>query len=250
MADLELATIRDVPASREFVCSNPTLVYLPQFVGRVRVSDQPFSFSQGSALFYVPAGNLVVVEVARNSSPAHFVAFFGGTQPKIFNSTPLKAAQGNTFEMDFLIRQLSKGQPKTEALHEAFLRQIDIFFHGSEALPLARRSSEKMFQVFEHIRTQSNCDLSLSDICEDLHLSMSQVSRDFRRYYGVPPYRYWLLLRLCQSRRALRENKPIASVAFDFGFSDQSHYTRLFRRFYKITPLEYQKQVNTSSKKI
>jgi AraC-like DNA-binding protein/mannose-6-phosphate isomerase-like protein (cupin superfamily) len=64
-------------------------------------------------------------------------------------------------------------------------------------------------------------------------------SRQFRRRHGMPPHAFWLLEKLNDARRLLRTGEPIAAVAAETGFSDQSHLGRCFRRVFGVTPGRY-----------
>ena len=63
-----------------------------------------------------------------------------------------------------------------------------------------------------------------------------QLSRDFRAMFGTSPYRYLTLRRLDLARRMMRVGGAIADVAQDCGFSDQSHFGRMFKQAYGLTP--------------
>jgi AraC-like DNA-binding protein len=70
-------------------------------------------------------------------------------------------------------------------------------------------------------------------------LSREGYSRRFKRQYGVPPETHALLLRANAARRVLRQGLPLAQVAAESGFSDQSHLGRVFRRLFGVTPGAY-----------
>ncbi len=69
--------------------------------------------------------------------------------------------------------------------------------------------------------------------------SREGFSRMVRRELGVSPHAFRVLSRLNLARQLLRAGEPIAAVAADTGFSDQSHLTRLFRRTFGTTPGVY-----------
>lgn len=70
-------------------------------------------------------------------------------------------------------------------------------------------------------------------------ISREEFSRRFARKAGLPPHAYRIVLRLNEARRRLREAAPIAGLAADLGFADQSHFGRQFRRVFGVTPAAY-----------
>ncbi len=79
-------------------------------------------------------------------------------------------------------------------------------------------------------------------VCQAAHragMSREGFSRRFKRLQGLPPQEFRLLHRLNDARRLLRAGEPIAAVAAQTGFSDQSHLGRCFRRFFGVTPGRY-----------
>ncbi len=67
-------------------------------------------------------------------------------------------------------------------------------------------------------------------------LSRWELARQFRRAFGVSPYRFQLMRRLERARKHLEAGLPLAETAVDCGFSDQAHFTRHFRNAYGISP--------------
>ncbi|MFE7620297.1 helix-turn-helix transcriptional regulator [Streptomyces sp. NPDC057496] len=54
---------------------------------------------------------------------------------------------------------------------------------------------------------------------------------------GESPHQYVMQLRLERARQALlNTNRPIADIAVEHGFADQSHLTRMMRRHTGTTP--------------
>lgn len=62
------------------------------------------------------------------------------------------------------------------------------------------------------------------------------LSRDFRALYGASPYRYLVLRRLDRARVMIVKGAGLADAAHACGFADQSHFTRLFRKAFGLTP--------------
>jgi AraC-like DNA-binding protein len=70
-------------------------------------------------------------------------------------------------------------------------------------------------------------------------LNRYELARQFRAAYGTSPYRYSLMRRLDFARRGLREGRPLADLALAAGFTDQAHFTRVFRATLGVTPGRY-----------
>lgn len=75
-------------------------------------------------------------------------------------------------------------------------------------------------------------------------LTREGYSRRFRRLHGVAPDTFRLLSQLNLARGLLRKGAPIASVAAEAGFSDQSHLGRCFRRTFGVTPGRYRSEAD------
>lgn len=67
-------------------------------------------------------------------------------------------------------------------------------------------------------------------------LSRWELARQFRRAFGVSPYRFHLMRRLEEGRRQLGAGSSLAVVATETGFSDQAHFSRHFRAAYGMSP--------------
>jgi len=61
-------------------------------------------------------------------------------------------------------------------------------------------------------------------------------TRAFSRRHGMPPHAYWAIQRLNLARARLRNGEPLAGVAADMGFADQSHFGGAFRKVFGTTP--------------
>jgi AraC-like DNA-binding protein len=106
-------------------------------------------------------------------------------------------------------------------------------------LPAASPSPHALRRVREYLDAHFAEAVYLADLAVMAEMSAFHLSRQFRRYYGVPPYRYLELVRVERARLMLRCGERISRVAFANGFSDQSHLTRQFKRVLGVTPGSY-----------
>lgn len=74
------------------------------------------------------------------------------------------------------------------------------------------------------------------------------IARHFRWAFGTSPDRYRTLRRLELARATIESGQPLARVAAEAGFSDQSHLTRHFKRTYGLTPARWMALTAASSR--
>jgi AraC-like DNA-binding protein len=78
------------------------------------------------------------------------------------------------------------------------------------------------------------------DLAKACGLSVRAFERQFQAAYNTSPHDYIRGLRVRMSCSALVfSRKSLAEVATEFGFADQSHFTKEFRRFMSETPRAY-----------
>jgi AraC-like DNA-binding protein len=107
---------------------------------------------------------------------------------------------------------------------------------GTEIVNSASRVAER---VRECLHFDPSATLDLSTLARHAGVSRFQALRMFKLRYGLPPHTYQLSVRLALAQKALREGQQAAEVAAQYGFFDQSHLTRHFKRLFGVTPAQY-----------
>ena len=82
-------------------------------------------------------------------------------------------------------------------------------------------------------------DLPIARLAARTGMSREAFTRRFARSRGMPPHAFRLAARLDEARRLLRTGTSLAAVAAEMGFADQSHFGRLFKRAFGVTPGRY-----------
>ncbi|MGC2200718.1 MAG: helix-turn-helix transcriptional regulator [Stellaceae bacterium] len=79
--------------------------------------------------------------------------------------------------------------------------------------------------------------MTLTDLAGVACLSPYHFSRSLKQAVGVGPQRYVTQRRLERAKTLLRRSdQPLAWIAQEAGFADQSHLTAIFRREMGVTP--------------
>lgn len=89
-------------------------------------------------------------------------------------------------------------------------------------------------------QNQINRRVSVSEIANRVGVHPAYLARRFRAEFGVTPGTYARNARLeWAARQLIDSDLAIAELAIQAGFSDQSHFTRAFRRYLDQTPAQY-----------
>ena len=78
--------------------------------------------------------------------------------------------------------------------------------------------------------------VTLAELARTVGLSMFHAARLFTRETGLAPHAWRNQLRIARALPALRAGTSIAHVAAASGFTDQSHFTRHFKRAFGVAP--------------
>jgi len=98
-------------------------------------------------------------------------------------------------------------------------------------------SRERLQRVRDYIEGNLDEPLTLNAIAEVACLSSYHFSRSFKQAMGVGLHHYVTQRRIERAKTLLRRsNRPLAWIAHEVGFADQSHLTAVFRREIGVTP--------------
>ncbi len=101
---------------------------------------------------------------------------------------------------------------------------------------LSARSARRVQEFLDQNFTRK---IALAEMAAVCGLSPYHFMRAFSRTFGVPPHQYVLDLRLDFAERLLAESRmTIADIAHLAGFSSQSHFTTVMKKYRQVTPLQ------------
>jgi AraC family transcriptional regulator len=103
-------------------------------------------------------------------------------------------------------------------------------------------SSYTLRQVLDYIRSHLSQDLSIIDLAQVAGMSPYYFLRLFKKSMHVTPRQYIIQTRIDRAKELLISRElSIAEIAFECGFTSQSHFTNVFRQITKTTPKIYQR---------
>lgn len=114
-----------------------------------------------------------------------------------------------------------------------------------------QRQQERIEDLAEHCALTDDClacfeqtNGSVEEVAAAVGLSVRSMQRLLRASTGQPPSFWRLLSRARQCARALLFDRDLAQHAFDFGYADQSHMNREFKRWFGLPPSALLKQAD------
>lgn len=117
--------------------------------------------------------------------------------------------------------------PANEELHHYFLS-----IKGQEAT-----------SIREIMETNFPYNLSIEAYAKLTNRSVSSFKRDFQSIYKTTPGRWLIEKKLTHAKKLLVQSEDsIANVAFESGFENTAHFSRLFKQKTGFTPMEYRKR--------
>ncbi len=112
-------------------------------------------------------------------------------------------------------------------------------YAGVRPSPAPGRERRAVRLAREYIEDNLAESVSLEELARLANLSPFHLARVFRDEVGLPPHAYQTQARLGRARELLLWGYPVARVAQETGFADQSHLTRRFKRLVGVTPGRY-----------
>jgi len=89
------------------------------------------------------------------------------------------------------------------------------------------------------IDDHGNQPLDADYLCGQFCMSKFHFIRSFKKAKGITPQTYIMLYRLGKTKKLILENRPLADIAYEFGFHDPSHFTHSFKKYFGVTPSQY-----------
>lgn len=121
-------------------------------------------------------------------------------------------------------------------VYKKFLKQKS----GAKKIPVWAKELKEIIQD----QIDTNLTLSLKEVSQSLNVHPTYLSREFSKYFNDLSFGdYIRKLRIEKAIQLLTEsNHSLSEIAYLTGFSDQSHFNRIFKKYTGKNPSEYRKK--------
>ena len=187
-------------------------------------------------------------------------------EPSLFTSSLPESVNPNTVE---LIPHFTQPDPLIHQIGLALKAELELNPHKSrfyaESMSVAlsahllqRYSSDKplipdcsgglskyqLRRAIDYIQAHSTENIPLEATAREVGITRFYFCRLFKQSTGITPHQYLIKYRIDRAKVLLKERKlSIIDVAFEVGFSNQSHFTKHFKRLTGTTPKVYRDRV-------
>jgi len=141
----------------------------------------------------------------------------------------------------FLVERHIGKAPATKSLHIMMINGAEVG-ESPQPSPTLDCSTTDPFVRKALLLVQQNLDapLSVDRIAKHLGISKRRLERHFRSALGTSPRAAFMDMRLSLARHLIENTrKSFATIAVECGFSDSSHFSRMFRHRFACTPRDF-----------
>jgi AraC family transcriptional regulator len=137
---------------------------------------------------------------------------------------------------DALQADVAQGSPAGALVGDSLIAALIAHLSGPVVARVDGLSAQARDRAIDCIESRFAGPLSLQELADAAGLGIRHFSRAFREATGRSPHQYLLHRRVEQAKVLIRQGLPLAEVALQCGFCDQSQLTRTFVRLVGTTP--------------
>ncbi len=109
---------------------------------------------------------------------------------------------------------------------------------------LSSSEYRRLQNAIQYTETHLDQNVKIQDIASSAAMSPFQFDRCVQRVFGLTAGQWLLKTKIDKAERALvSTDRQIAEIALDVGYSDQSTFTRQFRKTTGMSPANYRQQL-------
>lgn len=106
-----------------------------------------------------------------------------------------------------------------------------------------KRTFQELLPVVKHVEANYASNVSMAEMARLAGLSTTHFNRRFRQLLRMTPTDYLRIVRIQAAQHLLTTtSRSLSDIADAVGFTDQSHFTKRFRKTTGLTPDAYRKR--------
>jgi AraC-like DNA-binding protein len=193
--------------------------------------------------------NFVVVVVTRRTllnllqiEEAGLMAYTIRDNPSFFFHEAMTRDMERTLKQ---LSQINETTPLPALLYQTRAQELIYFLFArllsrktGVALSINQEDVNKIYQVRASILADLSAPPKLADLARHIGMSSTKMKQLFRQIFGDSIYNYFQVERMNEAAQLLRDFS-VSQVGYRIGFSNLSHFTRLFEKHHQMKPKRY-----------
>lgn len=228
---------------RSWLISKGATVFIKKGgIGIQKVDEHPFC----ALMFYVPDSYINAFLNDKKSEPLQL-------EHSLISNDMLLDLETNEVLVAFFNSVLSyfeTGRPPSEELLELKFKELLLNIISN---PANKEITSYLYKVFlsgnddlrDIMERNYLYTLSLDEFARICHRSLSKFKRDFDTVFGMSPGKWLMEKRLEYAGRLLfNSKKSITDIVIESGFTNVTHFDRIFKKHFGATPLQHRKKLS------
>lgn len=225
------------------------IMHITKGKGTVTIKEQKFNFQRGSIIAVSP-----FIKFTLNILPnfemlnIHYKLWLSDDSPLdehtvlpyVFSPKDFIYIEKILRKMDSLSKVTSLDKLKIASLaHNLVLHHMI----SNELIPRVTPAIDpRISKAYKKLMSKDCIRYNAGEAAELCCLSVSQMNRKFRRFFGQSPQKLWEKRRFSRVCATLtKTDKPLSILAEEFGFDDHAYFCRWFKKISGYSPLRYRK---------
>lgn len=252
---------RDLAGVSDYIRNYPfyRLGYTTQ--GKILLNDTKKDYILTGGTFYAfKPGETSTAKSLGNANWHHYILNINGSQAGVLlNNTGLLQQRVITVKdqnaaetiMRAILDESLKSGTNSQQICEHYLKILLLSLPDwLVSINDTRQSDYQTFMKCKNVFDRDFTSLvSIEQIAQSCDISQQHLSRIFKKYLNITPLNYLVKLKMNRAAVFLLETDfSIAQIAQVLSFNDQFYFSKVFKKIYGISPIEYRSSIRNKLK--
>lgn len=102
------------------------------------------------------------------------------------------------------------------------------------------RDIETLYRIRNRMLENLDTPPVIAELADSVNMSSSKLKRLFKQVFGNSIFNYYQEFRIREAARLLKDEKlTVSDVGYHLGYTNLSHFSRVFKRYYGMNPKRY-----------
>lgn len=224
--------------------------YIIKGQGIYRCENKQYELVENQGFLIPPNKSTFYKANDKNPWEYYWVGFHGSDAKKLLslinlNEDSLIFTYDKDNKVEEILRNLYFSSKQYESREYAMLGYLYLFFSKMlSKSQYARKPSEEYIQkAVEYMENNYTYPINVTNIAKHVGIERSYLYRLFQSEFQCSVYDYFLNLRLDKAQHMMiNSNISITQIAISHGFTNVSHFSKVFKKKYGMCPNNYKKK--------